>query len=304
MISRRTFLRGAAGLLATGVGGAAYGFGVEPMLMLGVREWNVAPASWTPGAPPLRIAILTDIHVFEPYMSAARLGRIAERANGLGADLIVLLGDYVCTMQKRFVSRYVPISEWTAALAGLRAPLGVYAILGNHDWWLDARAVRDGLQNVGIPVLENRAIKIAANGHSFWLAGLGDQLAHYQGDKRRRKGEKERRLGEDDLPGTLAQISDNDPVILLAHEPDIFPQVSERVALTLSGHTHGGQVSLPLYGPPLTGSRFGRRYVYGHVVEGGRHLVVSRGLGVSWYPVRFMAPPEIAVVNVASPATA
>jgi predicted MPP superfamily phosphohydrolase len=264
--------------------------------MMKVREWDVSPASWTKGSPPLKIAILTDIHAFEPYMPASRIAGIVETINALQPDLTVLLGDFVATGSQNLMFRIVPIPEWTAALAPLRAPLGVYAILGNHDWWLDAHRVREGLQSVGIPVLENHALKIQANGHSFWLAGLGDQIAYL-----RIGGQVP---GFDDLPGTLAQITDNDPAIMLAHEPDIFPRIPDRIALTLSGHTHGGQVTLPFYGPPITGSKFGQRYVYGHVTEGKRHLVVSSGVGVSWYPVRFMTPPEITVVNVRPPNSA
>jgi hypothetical protein len=101
----------------------------------------------------------------------------------------------------------------------------------------------------------------------------------------------------DDLPGTLAQVTDDAPVILLAHEPDIFPDVPARVAVTLSGHTHGGQIRL---GPwvPVVPSRFGARYAWGHIVEGGRDLVVSGGLGCSVVPVRFGMPPEITVVEL------
>jgi uncharacterized protein len=294
MITRRGFIRGGASLLAAGAGGATYAFGVEPAYMMKVREWNVSPASWTKDAPPLRIAILTDIHAFEPYMPASRISRIVETINELQPDLTVLLGDFVSTKKENLVFRTVPIPEWTAALAPLRAPLGVYAILGNHDWWLDAKAVREGLQMAGVPVLENHAIKIQTKGHSFWLAGLGDQLSHRVGRHYQ---------GVDDLPGTLAQITDSDPAIMLAHEPDVFPRIPDRIALTLSGHTHGGQVSLPFYGPPITGSKFGQRYVYGHVAEGKRHLVVSSGVGVSWYPVRFLTPPEITMVNVVPPAS-
>lgn len=294
MITRRGFIKGAAGLLASGAGGAAYAFGVEPVYMMKVREWDVRLASWTRGAPPLRIAILTDVHAFEPYMPASRIAGIADSINRLRPDLTVLLGDFVSTRSQNFMIRNVPIPDWTAALAPLKAPLGVYAILGNHDWWLDDKAVRTGLQKVGIPVLENQAIKIHANGHSFWLAGLGDQLSHCLSRGHFR--------GVDDLPATLAQITDDDPAILLAHEPDVFARIPDRIALTLSGHTHGGQVSLPFYGPPITGSKFGQRYVYGHVAEGARHLVVSGGVGVSWYPVRFLTPPEITIVNVWPPA--
>jgi predicted MPP superfamily phosphohydrolase len=108
--------------------------------------------------------------------------------------------------------------------------------------------------------------------------------------------------GVDDLPGTMAQISgDNDPAILMAHEPDIFVKVPARVTLTLSGHTHGGQVWLPFVGRPVVPSGYGKRFAYGHVVEKDRHIVVSAGLGLSIYPIRFMVPPEIALVTLTSP---
>ena len=102
----------------------------------------------------------------------------------------------------------------------------------------------------------------------------------------------------DDLPGTLAQIIGNDPAILLAHEPDIFPKVPARISLTLCGHTHGGQVNLPFIGRPIVPSRFGQRYAYGHVIENDRHLIVSAGLGCSILPARFRVPPEIVVVEL------
>ena len=103
--------------------------------------------------------------------------------------------------------------------------------------------------------------------------------------------------GADDLPATLAALADDAPAILLAHEPDIFPRVPARVALTLSGHTHGGQVRLP--GVPLrVPSNYGARYAHGHVIEDGRHLIVSAGLGTSSLPVRFGVPPEVVLVEL------
>ena len=106
----------------------------------------------------------------------------------------------------------------------------------------------------------------------------------------------------DDLPGTLAQVTDAAPVSLMAHEPDIFPDVPARVAVTLSGHTHGGQIRV--FGrSPFVPSRFGSRYIHGHIIEGGRHLIVSAGLGMSGIPVRFGAPPEIVVVELGAPGT-
>ena len=146
------------------------------------------------------------------------------------------------------------------------------------------------MENVGIPVYENEAVRLTKDGHAFWLAGLGDQLAFFGGPGRRYKNFK----GVDDLPATLAKVTDEAPVILMAHEPDIFPHVPDRVLLTLSGHTHGGQVRFLGYSPVVP-SRYGNRYAYGHIVEHGghrsgaggvmpaalgpdRHLIVSGGL--------------------------
>ncbi|OSJ19986.1 metallophosphoesterase, partial [Bradyrhizobium canariense] len=145
-------------------------------------------------------------------------------------------------------------NEWSKALATLKAPLGVHAIMGNHDWWEDRTAQKNGggetfghraLAEAGIEVYSNRAVRLEKDGSGFWLAGLEDQLALLPG----RKWKRASMGGLDDLDGTLAQVTDEAPVILLAHEPDIFPKVPPRVALTLSGHTHGGQVRFAGHSP-------------------------------------------------------
>ena len=132
---------------------------------------------------------------------------------------------------------------------------------------------------------------LGAAGQRFWLAGIGDQLAYRLGHGRFR--------GVDDLPGTLAQVNTDDPVLLLVHEPDIFTRVPARVALTLAGHTHGGQIRLPLIWPPFVPSKYGARFAYGHVVEDDRHMIVSGGLGTSIIPARLGVPPEIVHVSSA-----
>jgi predicted MPP superfamily phosphohydrolase len=187
-------------------------------------------------------------------------------------------------------------------LGQLKAPLGVHAILGNHDWWDDPDVQhkrrgptrsRIALEKAGVPVYENDAVRVGKDGRAVWLAGLADQIAFDNG-----YGHRPRRYqGLDDLDGTLAKVTDDAPVILMAHEPDIFPRVPARVSLTLCGHTHGGQVRL-LGFSPVVPSAFGNRYAYGHVVEDNRHLVVSGGLGCSILPVRFGVPPEIVVVEL------
>jgi uncharacterized protein len=301
-ISRRRFLKtlgwSGAGTLALGSG---YGFAVEPLWRLDVTRYTLAPPGWPRGLK-LSIAVIADLHAGGPAMPLGRIEAIVEATNALGADTVVLLGDFAASHKLK--TRPIAPQDWAKALAQLRAPLGVHAVLGNHDWWDDLAAQRKlagpvhgrrVLEQRGIPVYENAVVRLAKAGQHFWLAGLGDQLAFV---RRRRAGAWRSFRGVDDLAGTLAQVTDAAPVILLAHEPDIFPRVPARVALTLSGHTHGGQVRLFGYSP-MVPSRFGNRFAYGHIVEEDRHLIVSGGLGCSILPVRMGVPPEIVLVDAA-----
>jgi predicted MPP superfamily phosphohydrolase len=141
-------------------------------------------------------------------------------------------------------------------------------------------------------VLENDAIPVRKGDQTFWVAGLGDQMAHLAG--------RHNFHGIDDLPATLAKVTDDAPVVLLAHEPFLFHRVPSRVALTLCGHTHGGQVNLPIISPIYERANFGTDKVYGHIVENDRHMIISGGLGTSIAPVRFMRPPEVVAVTLSS----
>ena len=299
MISRRTFLKSLGALFVAGFGFTGYAFGVEPILRMNVTRYRPTPPRWPPDFK-LRIAIVADVHACDPWMTSDRVRKIVSATNELKPDIILLLGDYVSGM--RFVTEYVDSRDWSAALSELDAPLGVHSILGNHDWWEDKTAqrlqqgptiARKALENVGIPVYENDAVRLEKDGRPFWLAGLGDQFALLTRDRRGQR----RYRGVDDLPGTLAKVTDDAPVILLAHEPDIFPQVPDRVSITLAGHTHGGQVRLFGYSP-IVPSQYGNRYAYGHVIEENRHLIVSGGLGMSILPIRFGAPPELVIVEL------
>jgi uncharacterized protein len=303
MISRRNFLRFVAGSGATGVSTVAYGFG-EPALRLGVTRYHITPPQW-PAGFKLKIAVIADLHACDPWMSLERIQSIVEHTNALGADMTVLLGDYVAG--HHHVTRYIPASEWAPVLAGLKAPLGVHAILGNHDWWEDNTVQRDGrgptisrraLEAAGIPVYENDAARLSKAGRSFWVAGLGDQLAYFPAQRFR----KVKRIGVDDLAATLGKVTDDAPVILLAHEPDVAMRVPARVALQLSGHTHGGQVRL--FGwSPVVPSRYGNRLAYGHI-RTKCDVVVSGGLGCSVMPFRLGVPPEIVLVTLGGEAPA
>ncbi|WP_421725970.1 metallophosphoesterase [Bauldia sp.] len=290
MITRRTFLKGMGATVVAGVGMTTYAFGIEPRFRLQVTTYRLHPPRWPTNSEITRIAVVADIHACEPWMPEARIEEIVAVANGLEPDLTVLLGDYASGIS-RFRTGRVKAAQYAPILGRLRARLGVRAILGNHDWWSDAPGIRDALEGHGVPVLENRAERFDhADGSTFWLAGLGDQLAIPNG-----RGGFD---GVDDLPGTLAQVTDDGPVVLLAHEPDIFAEVPDRVGLTLAGHTHGGQVNIPFFGRPIVPSAYGERFAYGHIIDDDRHLVVSGGLGCSILPVRFRVPPEIVLVEL------
>jgi predicted MPP superfamily phosphohydrolase len=298
MISRRQFLRFIAGVGALGASTATYGFGIEPVLRLRVARYNITPPQW-PAGFQLKIAAIADLHACDPWMSLNHIQAIVERANALGADIIVMLGDYVAG--HRHVTRTIPAGEWAPVLAGLKAPLGVHAVLGNHDYWDDKTVQREGqgptvarraLEAAGIPVYENDVVRLTKAGRPFWIAGLGDQLAYLPA----RRFRPVRRIGVDDLTATLAKVTDDAPVILLAHEPDVAMRVPSRVALQLSGHTHGGQVRL--FGwSPVVPSRYGNRLAYGHT-RTNCDVVISGGLGCSIMPFRLGVPPEIVLVTV------
>lgn len=304
MISRRQFLRWLTAAGAAGAAASAYALVVEPLLRLQVTRYDLRPNRW-PAGLDLTVAVVADIHACRPWMGPERIDHIVDETNKLGADLIVLLGDYVTGL--RLVTDYVDASEWSQILAKLKAPLGVHAILGNHEYWQDVTVQQAGagitfgqsaLEAVGIPVYVNDVVRLEHMGKAFWLAGLGDQVA-FLPSRRLRPG---RRYGVDDLAGTLAKVTDDAPIILLAHEPDIMVRVAERVSLVLSGHTHGGQ--LRLFGwSPIVPSQFGNRYAYGHVRE-QCDLIVSGGLGCSIMPMRFGVPPEIVFLTLRGAAAA
>ena len=295
MITRRRFFKVMGGVGTLGVSTTAYGFGVEPE-RLKVTRYSLSPPQW-PSDFKLRIAVIADLHACDPWMPLKRIEGIVARTNALKPDVTVLLGDYVAGHRK--VMRSIPAAEWAPVLGRLKAPLGVHAVLGNHDWWDDRTVQREGkghpiarqaLEAAGIPVYENDATRLTKGGRPFWLAGLGDQLAYAPA----RRFRPVRRVGVDDLGATLAKVTDSAPLILMAHEPDIARRVPSRVALQLSGHTHGGQVRL-LGWSPMAPS--GRDLAYGHV-RGNCDIVVSGGLGCSVIPFRLGVPPEIVLVTL------
>lgn len=244
-----------------------------------VNEVELAPPRWPRALDGLKIALLSDLHTGSPRNGPANLARIVDRTNEVQPDLVLLAGDFV--IHDVIGGTFVEPDAIARELARLRAPLGVFAVLGNHDWWFSAPRVREALEANGITVIDDRAASLTWHGASFYVAGISDFWE-----------------GPHDVLGALAPIPQDATVIALTHNPDFLPEIPTRVSLTLAGHTHGGQVDLPLLGRLVVPSR--RVYAIGHVVEDGKHLFVTPGIGTSILPVRFRVPPEISVLTLRS----
>ena len=254
-----------------------WGFLIEPGRLV-IREETIQIDNWPQSLDGLRIAVLSDIHVDNRFITEKKLRTIVERTNQQQPELIVILGDYISG--GRHMARVEP-EVFAPLLKDLRAPLGVYSVLGNHDWWYNGAKVRKALEQNGIKVLENESAKVDARGVSFWLVGLADLWTQPQR-----------------VATTVATVPEGQPLIALTHNPDIFPNVPQRVPLLLAGHTHGGQVRFPLIGPVVESSRYG--WVHGHVFADNHHLFVTTGIGTSIVPVRFGLPPEIVILTLKS----
>jgi predicted MPP superfamily phosphohydrolase len=252
-------------------------FWLEPA-SLRVQEVDL-PVAW-PYARPLRVALVSDLHVGSPYQGLDRLPSTVDRINATDPDIICIPGDFVTLGV--IGGTFTPPEPIARELARLRAPEGVYAVLGNHDRLFSGPRVRYALTAAGIRVLEDTAVTVSTPSGMVWLVGVSDFWT-----------------GPHDVRRALRPVTDSaSPVLLLTHNPDVFPGIPSRVTLTLAGHTHGGQVRLPLIGAPIVPSAYGQRYARGLVVEGGRHLFVSTGIGTSDIPARLGVPPTIFVLTV------
>jgi predicted MPP superfamily phosphohydrolase len=225
---------------------------------------------------PLRLLLASDIHVAGPDMPPARVRRMAERINALHPDIILLAGDFVS--DKRVSTHRYPVADTIAPLALLRPTLGTVAVLGNHEHWRDADGARRELRRSGIDVIDNDARRLGP----LTIGGIDDLFTHH-----------------DNLEATLARMrAAPEPRILLTHSPDIFPKVPGDVVLTLAGHTHCGQIRIPVLRALVTMSAYGDRYACGRIDEQGRTLIVTAGLGTSLLPLRFGAVPDVWVVEL------
>ena len=229
----------------------------------------------------LKIALVADIHAGAPWIGPEKLARVVKEVNATKPDLILLAGDFIAEVHG---GRTLAPSETGRLLAGLAAPLGTFAVLGNHDYTFNPGLVADGLEGNGIRVLEGSGLDLSWHGHPFRLAGVGDlNLTH-----------------ADPLAG-LMDLQAAEPVLFLTHNPDLFyrPSVPLPVTLMLAGHTHGGQVALPLIGALYYSADCKAKCLKGLAPrDGSRSLYVTTGIGTSQWPIRFGVPPEIVVLTL------
>ena len=276
--TRRKFIRVAA---AAGVAALAADTAlIEPNHPRIVRK-EIALRRWPARLDGFTIALLSDFH-YDPYFSVHPLRASIDIINELHPALVALTGDFVSVPSFGKHAKAASAAEPCAQLLRqMKAPYGLWAVMGNHDVLTDSHRVTNSLGSVGIQVLDNRSVPIEGNGARFWLSGVDDVLE-----------------GSADLDATLHDIPANESVVLLAHEPDYADYVARYpVDLQLSGHSHGGQVRVPFVGP-LWLPDLGKRYVWGLYKIGGLTLYTNPGLGTVGAPVRMNCPPEITLLTL------
>jgi predicted MPP superfamily phosphohydrolase len=242
-----------------------------------IRTAAVEVAGWPAGQAPLKLLLLSDIHVAGPDMPPARLARIVGDLNRLKPDLVLIAGDLVS--ERRSATHIYTAAEVVAPLGGLRAPLGVVVAPGNHDHWFRPDALRGELEKRGLRVLQNEAVKLG----SLVVGGVDDDYS-----------------GHDDVPATLAAMDRLGPGVplLLTHSPDIVPDLPRPVAAVFAGHTHCGQIRFPFIGALTYVSRYGDRFACGDIDDRGQRVFVGAGLGTSLLPLRFNTPPDAWLVTL------
>jgi predicted MPP superfamily phosphohydrolase len=247
-----------------------------------VRRLTVEVPDYPAGAPPVHILLFSDLHVHGPDMPPARVERIVRQINALHPDIIAAAGDFV---GNHLFGRDYSIAESVAPLGRLKPRLGVVAVLGNNDYQAGGSEVAASLERLGIDVLVNRSVAIGPiafggfDGRVYpWRQLMAARAATYG--------------ALESTPGVK---------VLLSHRPDESATAPGFVSIVLAGHTHCGQIVLPLFGPVWTGSDYGRRYFCGVIREGRRITVVTGGLGTSHIPLRIGAPPDMWLIEVRGP---
>jgi predicted MPP superfamily phosphohydrolase len=238
------------------------------------RDARLTLSGWPANAPPMRIALISDIHVQGPDMPPERVRRLATRVNAARPDLVLIAGDLVG--DRMLATRWYDDAAVADAIAAFRAPRGVIVVLGNHDHWRNGQSLSAALRRRGVRVLANQAAAIGP----LTLVGVNDIHS-----------------GHADIGASRAAADRvGGAPLVLTHSPDAVPMLPPQWRSVLVGHTHCGQIVLPLIGAPLVPSRYGQRYRCGIIREQGREpgrtIIATAGWGTSVLPLRFGAPPD------------
>jgi uncharacterized protein len=287
LITRRGFLR----LLALGILGIAGGKGFINSRDLDLLQLRINLENLPSAFNGFKIAQITDIHA-GPLVPRKLISEGVDLIMSARPDLIVLTGDFVSGATKILWTRYGGFKEkhfnyCMEELSRLHAPLGTFAVLGNHDFWSGSAVVKKivhGLEGIGVKVLRNESQTLKKGGESLELIGVDDYWeASYS------------------LSKALKGVSENACRILISHNPDVNEDIDnskKNLDLIISGHTHGGQIVLPLLGALYIPSPFGQKYLHGLVEDGSRQTYISRGLGLFFVPIRLNCPPDVSLLTL------
>jgi uncharacterized protein len=289
---KRNILISFAALIIVGFLCLAYSYFIEPQRLV-VNQQIVKVKNWDKTFDGLKIALISDLHAGSNGVTEEKIRRIVEMANAQNPDLTVLLGDYVSQQSGDRRQLKMTVEKIAENLRGLRAKYGVFAVLGNHDGEYGDRKIYDAFTEIGIRVLEQEIEYIEKDGKKLKIVGLEDHLKIQTWRNFQIKVRDLVKSGEQ-----------TESVLVLEHAPDVLPlfvtepYLKENIDLLLVGHSHGGQVWLPIIGSPVVPSNYGQKYAYGHIREEDMDMFVTTGIGESILPLRFLVPPEIAVIEV------
>jgi predicted MPP superfamily phosphohydrolase len=276
-----------SGLILSAIGASLFIYAgwIEPNRLV-IHEETIVLNRWDKSLDGFKVAAISDIHGGSDFIDEAKIRQIVETTNAQNPDLIVLLGDFVSQVHedKPIKERELKLSIETIAenLQGFRAKYGVFAVIGNHDWWYDEKRCRTELEKAGFTVLENETKSFEVNGKNVTILGIEDFW-------------KRRKVQVDDI---LAKLPNTENIIGITHNPDSFAKTPDSLAILFAGHSHGGQVKFPILGAPIVPNK--KEFTAGHISKNGKNLFVTTGVGTSGLSIRFRVPPEIAVVTLKS----